>query len=91
MPYLIDTDWIIDHLDGVQDAVQLLKELSEEGIAINIVTYMEVYQGIVREPNSSDVLMQFEMFREGISIIPFSLAVARRCANLREYLKKQGK
>lgn len=96
MPYLIDTDWTIDHLGNVQDAVQLLNMLSQEGIAISIITYMEVYQGLVRSPNRADALNQFEKFLEAVPVVPFSFATARQCATLREYLireylKRQGK
>ena len=46
MLYLIDSDWVIDHLDDDPDAIALLEELAGEGIAISIVTYMEVLQGV---------------------------------------------
>lgn len=48
MPYLIDSDWLIDHLDNVPEAVELLDRLALEGIAISVVTYMEVIQGRLR-------------------------------------------
>lgn len=48
MPYLVDTDWVIDHLANVPEAVRLLKSLAQDGIAISIITYMEVYQGVLR-------------------------------------------
>jgi predicted nucleic acid-binding protein len=41
MPYLIDTDWVIDLLASVPEAVQLLDRLAQDGIAISIITYME--------------------------------------------------
>lgn len=91
MPYLIDTDWTIDHLGNVQDAVQLLTVLAEDGIAISIITYMEVYQGVVRDPKHAEALAHFERFLDGVPIVPLSLAVARRCATLRETLKQQKK
>jgi predicted nucleic acid-binding protein len=45
MSYLIDTDWMIDLLSEVPKAVELLDELSEDNVAITVITYMEVYQG----------------------------------------------
>lgn len=42
MPYLIDSDWVIDHLASVPEATALFNELSDlDRIAISIVTYME--------------------------------------------------
>ncbi len=40
MPYLIDTDLVIDHLANVTEANQLLEHLAPEGIAISMITYM---------------------------------------------------
>ena len=44
MPYLVDSDWVIDHLANVPEAVQLLDRLAQDGIAISIITYMEAFQ-----------------------------------------------
>jgi hypothetical protein len=37
--YLVDTDWVIDHLNGDQAATNLLSSLVPQGIAISIITY----------------------------------------------------
>jgi predicted nucleic acid-binding protein len=47
MAYLIDSDWVIDHLLDLPEAVQRLAALAEQGIAISIITYLEVYQGVL--------------------------------------------
>ena len=52
MPYLIDSDWVIDFLAQESEALQLIEQLAQEGIAISIVTYMEVYQGVLRSQES---------------------------------------
>ncbi len=41
MPYLVDTDLVIDHLATITEANQLLDTLAPEGKAISIITYME--------------------------------------------------
>ncbi len=50
MGYLIDSDWVVDHLAGNDEANQLLARLSDEDIAISIITYLEIYQGVLRSP-----------------------------------------
>lgn len=91
MPFLIDSDWIIDHLADVPQAVRLLERLAPEGIAISIVSYMETYQGLERSPTPQQAQDQFQTFVESVPVLPFSPAVARRCAHLREELRSQGK
>ncbi len=87
MPYLVDTDLVIDHLADIPEAQQLLDKLAPEGIAISIITYMEAYQGVIRSVNAKEAHAKFQIFRRSIPVLPFSLTVAKRCAALREQLK----
>lgn len=38
MKYLIDTDWIIYHLNGIEKVKKKLEELAPEGLALSIVS-----------------------------------------------------
>ena len=91
MPYLIDSDVVIDHLADVSTATTLLEQLAAEGIAVSIITYMEAYQGVLRSPHPTKARKQFEAFLETVPVLPFSQACAKRCAQLREALHKEGK
>ena len=91
MPYLIDTDLVIDHLANIPQANHLLEQLAPEGIAISIITYMEAYQGVIRSMNVKEARAKFQLFRRSVPILPFSLSVAKRCATLREQLKNEQK
>src|SRR5919199_3176277 len=91
MGYLIDTDWVVDHLAGDEEANRLLSRLSEEGIAISIITYIEIYQGVLRSPTPKEAEQKLQAFIDTVSVLSISPAVARRCAPIRETLRKQGK
>ena len=91
MPYLIDTDLVIDHLANIPAANKLLDKLAPEGIAISIITYMEAYQGVVRSPNVKAARAKLQTFRRSVPVLPFSLSVAKRCAILREQLQHEQK
>ena len=41
--YLLDTDWIVDVLNGQETAIQTFLELAPAGLAISIITYGELY------------------------------------------------
>ncbi len=47
MKYLIDTDWVIDQLHGVDKVVRKLDELAPEGLSISVVTLAELYEGVL--------------------------------------------
>lgn len=89
MPFLVDSDLVIDYLDGIPAVVQLLETLAEEGIAISILTYMEVYEGLVRDPGQREPRLR--AFLETVPLLEFSPAVARRCALLRHTLRTQNR
>ncbi len=46
MTYLVDSDVVADYLKGRTHAMTLLDTLFPDGIAISIVTFAEVYEGI---------------------------------------------
>jgi predicted nucleic acid-binding protein len=91
MPCLVDSNIVIDHLADIPTASALLEQLALEGIAISIVTYMEAFQGIEQSPNPRKAREKFHAFLAGVLILPFSFAVAERCARLRKTLKTQNK
>src|SRR5437016_5971364 len=90
MPYLIDTDWMIDGLDELPTAVNLINGLAPQGVSISIITYLELYQGVVRSPDPP-AEARLEKFIEPTPVLPPSAAVARRCALVRHQLKRAGK
>jgi tRNA(fMet)-specific endonuclease VapC len=91
MPYLVDSNIVVDHLLAVPAASSLLEQLALEGVAISIVTYMEAFQGVEQSPNPRYARDKFHAFLNGVLILPFSFAVAERCARLRKTLKSQNK
>jgi predicted nucleic acid-binding protein len=91
MPYLVDSDVLIAHREGQPGALAMLEELAPAGLAISIVTYMEVYQGTLRSPDPEQAQARLATFLTGVPVVPFSLAAARRCAELRETLGRRGK
>ena len=82
---------VIDHLGNVPDASQLIDQLVAEGIVISIVTYMEAFQGVIRSEHPEEAAEKFHAFIDSVLILPFSFAVAERCARLRETLRSQNK
>jgi len=88
MVYLIDSDWVIDFLKGRSPAIQLVGTLVPSGIAISIISYMEVMEGIRgnRDPAAADQV--FRRFLVGTSILGVTLSVAERAADIRLELRR---
>jgi predicted nucleic acid-binding protein len=54
MTYLIDTDWVIDHLNHIERVMRRLEELAPAGLALSIISLAELYEGVYysRDPVS---------------------------------------
>lgn len=91
MAYLLDSNLVIPYLADDPTTVAIVERLAPEGIAISIITYMEVYQGTPRSLDPERAQEQFERFLAVVSTLALSPAVARRCARLREELKRHGR
>ena len=60
--YLVDTDWIIDHFNGIERVTRKLEELRPAGLAISIISLAELYEGIhySRDPaRGREILARF--------------------------------
>src|ERR687895_1788145 len=91
MPYLVDSNLVIDHLAEIPEASQFLDQFAQDGIVISIVTYMEAFQGVLRSEQPAEAAEKFHAFTDKVLILPFSFAVAERCARLRETLRSQNR
>lgn len=60
MTYLIDTDWVIDHLNHIDRVTRRLEELAPEGLALSIISLAELYEGVyyASDPIESEAALQ---------------------------------
>ena len=89
--YLIDTDWIIDHLCGIAPVTQKLQVLEPEGLAISIISLAELYEGVhySRDPGRS--MAAFQQFLTGVVVLPLDEAICDLFGKERGRLRKMGR
>ncbi len=46
MNYLVDSDWVADYLKGRSEALDFLRSLGADRLAISLITFGEIYEGI---------------------------------------------
>lgn len=90
MSYLIETDRVVDWLQGRSDAVELVRKLASEGLAVSLITYGEVYEGIYygRDPRWRE--REFQNFLRYVDVLPLSRRILQRFARERGQLRGQG-
>lgn len=91
MKYLVDTDRVVDWLKGRADAQRLLATLGNEGWAISLITYGEVYDGIYYGANPQRHEQDFRELLRSVPVLPLNQAIMRRFARIRGQLRRQGR
>jgi predicted nucleic acid-binding protein len=81
---------MVDFLNGRENAVSLLSPLFEQGLAISIITYAELYQGVAVLPPGDARQTSFAALTESIDILGIDLETARIFGPLRTLLASSG-
>ena len=90
MKYLVDSDYVADYLKGRHTATDLLDALFPDGIAIRIITFAEVYEGIYYGHNRPHYTRIFHRFLQGVSVLSITRSIAKQYALLRGELGRKG-
>jgi len=87
--YLLDTDWVIDFLNGRQETVEKIRELKGYGLALSLVSLAELYEGVYysREPEESE--RKLEDFLSGVEIVALEDGICQTFGRERGRLRKE--
>ncbi|MGI8827793.1 MAG: type II toxin-antitoxin system VapC family toxin [Chloroflexota bacterium] len=90
MKYLVDSDWVADYLGDRADAVALLSKLTPDGIAMSLLTFGEIYEGIYygRDPERAETI--FLELLKGVEVLPLTRPIMQNFARIRGELRKRG-
>ena len=90
MQYLVDTDWVIDHLHGRERVVRQLEELEPEGIGLSVVSLAELYEGVFYSTTPQDNEKALQDFLHGIEVLTLNDDICRIFAQERGRLRTAG-
>ncbi len=90
MKYLVDTDWIIDHLNGIEAITKKLEKFAPSGICTSIISVAELYEGVYGSKDYNASLDALETFLEGITILPMDQEICKIFGRERNKLRKKG-
>ncbi len=90
MRYLIDTDWVIDHLHRIKRVVDRLEYLAPDGLGLSIVSLAELYEGVFYSRDSQADASVLEEFLDGVKVLPLDDEVCRIFAKERGRLRAEG-
>lgn len=67
-----------------------MRTLSTEGIAISLITFGEIYEGIYYGTNPKAAERAFVQFLRGAAVLPLNKGIMREFARIRGQLRAQG-
>jgi tRNA(fMet)-specific endonuclease VapC len=88
--YLFDTDCIIDGLNGLQDAIVLIRTLGREGGAVSVISLAEIYDGIYAGADPAQDLVVARRFLAGFKVLDVTRPIVARFAQERANLRRRG-
>lgn len=91
MRFLVDSDVLIAFLNAGQEPTTLDGVIGFDDVALGVVTYMEVWEGFLRRPDAVTPRERFDRVVATTPILPFTPEIARRCAHLRDDLRRRGR
>jgi tRNA(fMet)-specific endonuclease VapC len=86
--YLLDTDWIVDVLNGRETAIKTVLELASTGLALSIISYGELYEGAAFAHDPDPALSGLRSFLKGKTILPLTQPIMERFAQIRGSLPR---
>ena len=91
MKYLVDSDYVADYLGAQTHAIQLLTSFAKDDLAISLITYGEIFEGVYfgRDPHKTAEV--FRRFLRPVAVIPLTQAIMRQFAHIRGELRRTGK
>jgi tRNA(fMet)-specific endonuclease VapC len=86
--YLLDTDWVVDILNGQENTIHTVLELAPAGLAVSIITYGELYEGAAFAHDPHPALSGLRSFLKGKPVLPLTQPIMERFARIRGSLPK---
>lgn len=91
MSYLVDSDVLIDGLVGIPTALDLVAQLRQQGLAVSIVSYGEVFEGAFKSSDPPGRLARFRAYLDDFAVIPLSDPIMESFARIRADLRGSGR
>jgi len=90
LSFLIDTDWVIDHFNGVTHVTLRLKELQPRGLGLSVVSAGELWEGAYFSRDAKQSQETLEEFLSGVDVLGLDEEICKRFGQLRGSMRKRG-
>ncbi|MYI82173.1 MAG: type II toxin-antitoxin system VapC family toxin [Chloroflexi bacterium] len=90
MLYLVDTDWVIHHMNGVRRVTGRLAALEPDGLGLSIVSLAELYEGVARSSDRVASERVLDDLLAGVDVVDLDEETCRVFGRERARLRAAG-
>ena len=90
MRYLVDTDWVIHYLHGVEVVIRRLDDLTPDDLGVSILSLAELYEGILGSMDSQDGERGLVDFLSDVPVVDLDDETCRIFGRERRRLRADG-
>lgn len=90
MLYLVDTDWVIHHMNGVRRVTSRLAEVEPDGLGLSIVSLAELYEGVARSSDRVASERILDDLLAGVDVVDLDEEACRIFGRERSRLRAEG-
>lgn len=90
MRFLLDTNWIISFLNGRQEAIDLIANLTDQGFGFSVISYGETYEGLVNSPAFDQNVRPLDDLASLADVLRADITTAVHYARVRSDLRSKG-
>jgi tRNA(fMet)-specific endonuclease VapC len=90
MPFLLDSDWVIQALAGRAPAVPILRRMAPSLVALSVIVLGEIYERAYASSNPEAHIQSFRAFWQPYRLIGLDEATMQRFAEIRSLLRRRG-
>ena len=88
--YLIDSDWAIAHLRGIDGVTRRIDELMPEGIRISIISVADLFEGVAHSEHRIADELRLRRLLETVEVVPINEPICELFGRERARLRATG-
>lgn len=90
MKYCLESNFIIDLLNGKDNAVQLYKEIKNSPLAITAIASVALFEILRGKEQNQDKINRFKELRQTLEVLPFGEREAEEASEIEKAIHQNG-
>ena len=88
--YCLESNFIIDLLNGKNNAVQLYEEIKNTPLAITVIASVALFEILRGKEQNQNKIQKFEELRQKIAVLPFGEREAEEASQIEKAIHQKG-